>query len=153
MAKQYIIDLAAQLADCDANYMKLMRLLPEMEDRDHYEFALPAARDEINKVEIRVLERSRYTSTISIIQHGILSRWLPAPSMTVRIYHDARSAEVICFERKRYFKAKYDYPNKQLFHRDEKSQLNRFLGEWLSHCLDQGLSLDKAYATNSEKCD
>jgi uncharacterized protein YqiB (DUF1249 family) len=133
--------------------MKLIRLLPQMDVRDHFEFALPAARDEINKVEIRVIERSRYTSTISVIQHGVLSRWLPSPSMTVRIYHDARSAEVVCFERKRYFKAKYDYPNRQLFQRDEKSQLNRFLGEWLSHCLDQGLSLDKAYATNSEKCD
>ncbi|WP_121345194.1 DUF1249 domain-containing protein, partial [Pseudomonas aeruginosa] len=64
--------------------------------------------------------------------------WLPAPRLEVRVYHDARMAEVIGAEQARRLMAIYPYPNQAMHQPDEKNQLNLFLGEWLAHCLACG---------------
>lgn len=58
--------------------------------------------------------------------------------MSVRLYHDARVAEVCSTQQIYRFKGRYDYPNKKLHQRDEKHQINQFLAEWLRYCLLQG---------------
>ncbi len=63
---------------------------------------------------------------------------LKAYSLDVRLYHDAAVAEVIGWKGRRYFKARNEYPNRNMYHRDEKAQLNQFLGELLEFCLVQG---------------
>ena len=35
---------------------------------------------------------------------------------------------------------KYKYPNKNMFHKNEKIQVNEFLSEWLDFSEKQGLS-------------
>src|SRR4051812_24265626 len=100
-------------------------------------------------MHIRVSERSPYTTTLEIAQlpSPLLSL---APTLTVRVYHDARLAEVIAFTRWRRAQPRYDYPNPGMHQPDEKSQWNRFLGEWLSHCLQHGFHLDRPL---SESCE
>ena len=63
--------------------------------------------------------------------------WLQHSQQTlnVRIYHDACVAEVMGYQKHRHFTSRYDYPNPDMFHKNEKQQLNKFLGEWLDHCL------------------
>ena len=68
--------------------------------------------------------------------------WLPTPRLEVRVYHDARMAEVVGAEHARRFRSVYPYPNVDMHQPDEKSQLNLFLGEWLSHCLACGHELE-----------
>ena len=63
---------------------------------------------------------------------------MPAPRLTVRLYHDARLAEVTEASPFRRVQARYPYPNSQMHQRDEKAQWNRFLGEWLAHVHDHG---------------
>ena len=63
------------------------------------------------------------------------------PRLTVRLYHDARSAEVVEYQRARHFNAVYDYPNRDMRQPDEKAQVNRFLGEFLSVCLKHGVAV------------
>jgi len=60
------------------------------------------------------------------------------PRMTIRLYHDARMAEVISSQDVRQVKPRYDYPNVQMHQQDEKQQINQFLNEWLHLCLHQG---------------
>ena len=67
--------------------------------------------------------------------------WLPLPHMEVRVYHDARMAEVVGAENARRFRSIYTYPNAAMHQPDEKTQLNLFLGEWLGHCLACGHEL------------
>ena len=134
----YNVDLSAHLAECELNYVRLCRLLPRMEAGDGREFALG---DDLS-VWIRVTERARYTSILAIEQrHRGLSAL--ASNLSVRVYHDAGVAEVASFEGCYRVLAKNDYPNRRMHHRDEKQQWNRFLGEWLQHCLAQGRSLGK----------
>jgi len=126
------------MAECDANYLRLMKLFPALRERDVSAFAVvagPAA----TPVRIEVLERARYTTLLRLVQVPDVS-WDRRLDLTVRLYHDARSAEVVEYQGKRHFRASYEYPNAQMRQPDEKAQLNRFLGEYLAHCLEHGVA-------------
>ena len=141
--RQQSVDLGKFMAVCEANYVRLCQLLPDIDTIDCREFGLPASPAQFLCVRIDVIERCRYTTIVTISQYPPSTPWADAPSMTVRLYHDARMAEVTAFQGKRHFQARYDYPNKAMYHRDEKQQLNYFLGEWLTHCLQHGHCLEK----------
>jgi uncharacterized protein len=61
----------------------------------------------------------------------------------VRLYHDASLAEVVKCQRYQSFSPRYEYPNVDMHQIDEKAQMNRFLGELLTHCLSHGRVADK----------
>jgi hypothetical protein len=48
--------------------------------------------------------------------------------------------EVGMFQSHRQIAPRYQYPNDRMFQQDEKSQQNRFLADWLEHCLQNGRS-------------
>jgi uncharacterized protein len=142
----YRVDLSAHMAECDANYLRLTKLAPDLDDREERALALVLA-DRRVTVRIRLLERCPYTSLIEVSQFPWLEGLafhLPAPRLTVRMYHDARSAEVVEFQAGRRFHAVYAYPNDEMRQRDEKAQINRFLAEYLSACLYHGVAEDEA---------
>lgn len=137
---RYKVDLPAQQAECEANYVRLRKLMPG--SGDSWRLALGEERGE-REIRIQVEERARYTTTVKVAQvAGSLptSDWLRLPRLTVRLYHDARMAEVLAWEGHRRIKPRYEYPNSAMYHSDEKFQFNRFLSEWLSLCLSQGRS-------------
>ena len=148
MKQRYSIDLAAQMAECEANYARIMQLLPDMENIDSREFGVEMPGLSSSRLHIEVTERCKYTTMLDVRQRALPpGRQLPggvteAPWFSLRIYHDARMAEVVAFNRHRRIRPRYDYPNDGMYQRDEKAQLNKFLGEWLSHCLKYGHVLD-----------
>lgn len=202
--KSYTIDLSEQMAVCDANYIRLLKLLgntrslneriiglPQLgshgghgeygkygEHNQHTEKGKHAGyagyagyagkgKQEQVLVHLEVLENFKYTSTISIRQilssqirsratenaeqptrditkHAVLERessaYYNSPEMIIRVYHDAKTAEVTSYQNHRYFKAIYPVPNRFMYQCDEKEQLNLFLAEWLNLCINEGLS-------------
>lgn len=180
-APQYRIDLARQMADCDANFIRLLKLMPELESfRDaclqaedanacavneqptlrHFpkddlvqingselgsqyarDFVISSPAGDEVRVRISVLEVFPYTSTLAINQLTQVSPWIDPPGILVRVYHDASTAEAVAYQGHRAFLAKYAIPNPTMYHQDEKRQINEFLGEWLSLCLQAGHSL------------
>lgn len=95
---------------------------------------------------VTVNEVTRYTSLISFEQKilekitnrdKVLTHSL-SPRMSIRLYHDARMAEVISSQDIHQVKPRYDYPNKRMHQQDEKQQINQFLNEWLHLCLEHG---------------
>jgi hypothetical protein len=64
------------------------------------------------------------------------------PNISVRVYHDAKSAEVIKIDNQKVFHGVYEYPNRKMRQPDEKEQINRFLGEVLSLCIENGIGPD-----------
>lgn len=138
--RRYTVDLTAHMAECDANYVRLHRLLPELFDTDVRTVRLPLPGDDRTLV-FRVVERCPYTTEVAVRFHSETASWhrmVPAPSLRVRLYHDARTAEVIAYQGEDRFHGRYEYPNHEMRLPDEKVQLNRFLGEYLALCLDQG---------------
>jgi uncharacterized protein len=138
LKKRYRIDLPAHMAECDANYLRLMKLFPTLREEDVSAFSVMLG-DLPFLVRIEVVERGPYTSLIELLQLPE-GPWSTLPRMLVRLYHDARSAEVVECHRSRHFRPVYDYPNKHMHLPDEKAQVNRFLTEFLSWCLRNGIA-------------
>lgn len=138
------VDLQAHMALCDANYEKLFKLYPSLRaataDGAPREFVLPVANAGIT-AEITILEQTPYTTLVRLTygMHPAL-RSLTEPRLTVRLYHDAHSADVIEYQGQRRFAGAYDYPNEGMRAPDEKTQINALLGEYLSHCIANGMS-------------
>ncbi len=136
---RYKVDLARQHAQCEANYARLRQLMPRGLD-DQHSFSVRVG-DGLWRTRIQVVERSPYTTTVQLFRTdagALAPNWLAVPRLTVRLYHDARMAEVLAWERHRRIRPRYDYPNRAMYQSDEKAQINRFLGEWLALCLHQG---------------
>ncbi len=138
LKKRYRIDLPAHMAECDANYLRLMKLFPALREEDVSVFGVVLGEHPYH-VELRVRERGPYTTLVELLQLPD-APWNPRPRMLVRLYHDARSAEVVECHGARHFRPVYDYPNQHMHLPDEKAQVNRFLTEFLSMCLRHGLA-------------
>jgi uncharacterized protein YqiB (DUF1249 family) len=147
--ERYKVDLPLQMAECEMNYARLTKLLassllPPLQN----EFRFMVARGEQQWVHLlRVIERSPYTTTLELSRTALegSSAWLSMPKLTLRMYHDAKLAEVLAWEGHKRLRPRYEYPNQSMYQNDEKYQLNRFLGEWLTVCLAQGHSLDATF--------
>jgi len=133
--KRFKLDLRELHALCEANYARLLRLFPDYETSNSREFVVGSA-----KVRLDVVERCRYTTIFHLHQQQAEARWLGRLRVEVRAYHDAGMMEVGMFQSHRQVAARYSYPNEHMFQQDEKSQQNRFLADWLEHCLQNGLS-------------
>lgn len=138
----YVTDLKTLQGECTANYLRLTRLLGDLEPGEAREVDLLRGDRRLGALCLEVRERAPYTSIILVSQQGVLDEVIDTPRMRVHLYHDVRMAEVTDFQRQRHFHGRYRYPNARMHQPDEKLQLNRFLGEWLEHGLAHGHSLD-----------
>ncbi len=133
--KSFKLDLAEMHAVCETNYVRLLRLFPDYENTNTRSFSVGDAR-----VMLEVIERCRYTTIFALHQHHEHDSWLGRLRVEVRAYHDASMLEVGMFQSHRKIAARYQYPNERMYQQDEKSQQNRFLADWLEHCLHNGRS-------------
>lgn len=133
--RKYRPKLPDFLSLCERNFAQLHPLLPAtlavgqqliigLDDHHHY--------------QLNVLDVCPFTTVVQI--HALSNQHWPLtqPVFDVRLYHDARLAEVIRCQGIRHFKAVYDYPNTDMLQPDEKRQVNRLLSEWLKLCRQQG---------------
>lgn len=148
LKRRPVLDLSARMAVCDANYLRLRKLLPEFKSGSVRTILFPnvaatgaAKKSDEHKLEIHVLESFRYTTTLDLqlLIEEATPQWFKAPRLTVRLYHDAETAEVIRYQDQRGFKAIYREDEAPRFTWDEKNQINLFLTEWLTLCLEGGL--------------
>lgn len=138
----YHVDLAALMRTYETNYAKLNALISHrLEVGDIKEYQV-----QNRFYRIKILEITRYTSLVEVTevpQDKPLQ--YPLPSMTVRLYHDAKVAEVCASQQISNIKATYNYPNPKMMQQDEKHQINQFLGDWLSFCLRYGITKSWIY--------
>jgi uncharacterized protein YqiB (DUF1249 family) len=117
----------------ESNFAKLTQVIPGLV---HLPSAVRLQANKDQRLEVEVLEKSRYTTTVSLqlMQHQD-HHWLPSLHMKIRAYHDAGVAEVLAFQRFHQIQARYEYPNPQMHQTNEKWQFNDFLSDWLDYCL------------------
>ena len=141
--ERYRVDLCELQASCETNYLRLLKLLPDMRTSTPgpRRVALTQGEHLLGVLVLEVLENCPYTTSLRVRQEQHPTS-LPAPQLEVRAYHDARMAEVVGAARSRSFLGRYPYPNAAMHQPDEKTQLNLFLGEWLSHCQALGHELE-----------
>lgn len=148
--RRYPLNLGECMAVCDANYIRLLKLLPSLGadyTRD-IRLDLPqavggeeAAGAAAHLVRLQVLESCRYTTTlaISLLSPSTTLSYYRPPVMLVRLYHDADTAEVLRYQEQGGFHLGGESWGKPGFSVDEKQQVNAFLAEWLALCMEQGL--------------
>jgi len=140
--KNYVVDLKKQMAECEVNYCRLLKLLPDLDDTQQWHFAVSDESLHLGEMAIKVTERSKYTTLLRIFQKDNWGDWLSQPELSVRLYHDARMAEVVGYQKQRHFDGRYLYPNTKMRQPDEKLQINLFLGEWLAHLTQYGHTVE-----------
>jgi uncharacterized protein YqiB (DUF1249 family) len=115
----------------------MLKLLPDC-DTLHLSYDFEVTED--LKYRIQIIDSSRYTSTIEMLQLSTNTPAFLRPKMTIRLYHDAKVAEVLAAQRTSELKPVYEYPNLNMHQRNEKFMVNVFLAEWLHFCLTQRLT-------------
>lgn len=137
--KKYRPHLPTLMALCEVNYMLMLKILANKEQvGEQRQFFI----SDFLSYRVKVTEVTKYTTLMSIHQESSIRGYnlteLFKPKMVVRLYHDARMAEVISNQNVQQIKPRYDYPNDKMHLPDEKQQMNYFLKEWLQLCLDLG---------------
>lgn len=150
---RYKVDLKRYMADCDANYVRLVKLFPRMNEGDDRKIGIHHDGDHV--LRLQVLEQTPYTTLIQLSQEAgeyspsdSLNSWLRLPVLRLRLYHDARVAEVVSCEGAKRAYPRYEYPNEKMYHQDEKAQWNQFLAEWLAHCLEHGYDIEPSFGVS-----
>lgn len=136
--KPYVPDLQELASLCESNYLRFLKLLPDTREGSERVIDISTSGGQQAKIRILVNEAHPYTTMLTVSQEGLNPEWIHPPRMEVRLYHDASMAEVLCYQNQHKFEGRYQYPNPQMRMPDEKVQLNRFLADWLEHCLHHG---------------
>lgn len=134
--RRHVPDLPELHRAYETNYMALMKLLPSTDDGGARLYNVAQSL----QFAVRILENTRYTTLLEICQHNDELPDFLRGYMQVRLYHDARMAEVCVSQQISRLHPSYDYPNPAMHQRDEKEQCNHFLAEWLRFCLAHGYS-------------
>lgn len=112
------------------NYLRMRRIAPDLEIADQMISVSPGHLD----LHLNVTERCKFTTMLRMTYHfdgpegGIICQ----PDMHIKIYHDARIAEV---------QDRLDRHHRRIISGDtlqQKWKLNRFLYKWLGYCIFQG---------------
>lgn len=141
---RYQPNLVSLMSLCANNYMLLLKVLAgkNLVGASRHFFI-----SDFLSYNVTVNEITRYTSVVTFEQESLNNALqnIPVvianalqPRMTIRLYHDARMAEVLATQDIRQVKPRYDYPNLKMHQQDEKHQINQFLNEWLHLCLQLG---------------
>lgn len=157
----YKVNLTGFIARCESNYRRLYRVFPDVEIAGVRRLGLSGSPG--REVLLTVVERTPYTTLLSIreqlapascasdadsnsraCEFQNIPGWRKPPVLNVRMYHDARLAEVVSCDGLRSIAPKNIYPNKNMLQRDEKAQWNRFLEEWLIVCIARAYVTDLA---------
>ena len=126
----------------ESNYLRLLRLLPELERLDGC-FRSRVAGD--CDLHLEILERCRYTVTLSLTYHLDTDDGLMVdPDITVRAYLDGRLAEAMEIGDRQRHMALRKFIDEQRRELDLRWQRNVVLNKWLEYLSDQGhLILDR----------
>lgn len=140
--KQSILDkvlkqrsLKALMDIYERNYRLIMHLMPEA---GQYPGELVSRCDEGPDLYIRIEEQSRYTTTLFMTHYlDIDGEHIADPGIQVRVYHDARQAEVMSC-RLQGFMAMDKTRKESSTILDCKSESNIFLLKWLEYLIASG---------------
>lgn len=127
---------AALMELYENNYIFMRRLVP---DPDRSEDVTVSRVDGTPDLHMEILERCAYTTSL-LLTHCFQDGGAPevTPDLKVRVYHDARVAEVLpesCLRGFSYWSGREPPTPGTLQWRWE---VNRFLNRWLRYCLGEG---------------
>lgn len=129
------LNLVSLHRECERNYFRLMSLFDK---KNSLGSSFTVQDSQLTAVVFKIIEATKFTITISVTLEHVAPDWVPEIDLKVRVYHDAKMAEVIewCSDRTIPWALVED---KGLQSRDEKWQWNIFLSELLSQKLKHSI--------------
>ena len=126
----------------ESNYLRILRLIPEIDRLDGC-FRCRVAGD--CDLHVEILERSRYTVTLSLTYHlETDSGLLVDPDMLVRVYLDGQLAEAMAIGQQRHNNALRQFLRAHRAELNWRWSRNIVLNKWLDYLYEQGhLVLDR----------
>ena len=120
----------------ERNYIGIRRLIPVMPKAHTRQVSrIPGGLN----LHLEVLERFRYTTELSLTYHFYKTTDVVAePDLHIRVYHDARLAEVMSAQLRHGPGFQIDDEGGHPTQLSTRWHINRFLYKWLSYCLHQG---------------
>ena len=114
----------------EQNYIRLRCLIPSMEIAD----VLVSQVNGYSDLHLSIKERCKYTTILNLTYHFKQkeSSALLLPNLNIRVYHDAKTAEV----QNKQSRIHQILSNEGSI--EHQYKLNRFLYKWLGYCLYQG---------------
>lgn len=125
---KYVPDLCAFLNHCELNYLRLHRCWPLLVEQREL-IRQPCGQPW--QLRLTLVAQAAYTGDLRLELYWPTRSRPELARMEVRLYHDAHLAEVLAYQSSRRFLPRYQYPNPQMLHVDEKQQLNLLLRDWL----------------------
>ena len=87
--RKYVPDLVSDMAECDANYIRLQRLFSSMDSEESREFGVEGVTEDGARVSLHITERCRYTTMMTMrVENEADKPWVRWPLLTIRVYHD-----------------------------------------------------------------
>jgi uncharacterized protein YqiB (DUF1249 family) len=142
-------DLPALINLYEGNYLRVMRLLPEL---DSLEGTLVSRVAGALDLYLTIEERFKYTTTL-LLTYRFFADTGAAPEPTARIcvYHDVRSAELVSHCRRKRTRKVHKWMRGRMPELDHRWEMNRFLYKWLRFCSNQGHIFLSCTARPAEK--
>lgn len=132
--QRYIQNLPKYLTLCEHNYVRLLKLLPSEQIKQ----SIREVKLGNSEFAVKIDDMAKYTMDVSIKQLSGMVKGITPLYLTVRLYNDAKVAEIIHHDYHQRIKPSYGYPNPKMHQKDEKYQLNAFLYDWLVACVEHG---------------
>ncbi len=129
-------DLAALISLYESNYVRLLKLVPELEQiKGTVVSRVAGALDLYMSVE----ERFKYTTTLKLtyrFRDG--DAYALEPNARICVYHDVRCAELLGHCRRRRLRNASLLRAGRMAELERRWEMNRFLLKWLRFCTHQG---------------
>lgn len=130
-------DLAALIALYESNYLRLLRLAPDLTQiKGTVVSRVAGALDLFLSVD----ERFKYTTTLKLtyrFRDGDELFFLE-PNARICVYHDVRCAELVSHCRRKRLRGVLPLRRGRMPELDRRWEMNRFLLKWLRFCSHQG---------------
>jgi hypothetical protein len=129
-------DLPALIELYESNFVRVMRLAPELESLDGSVVSRVAGALDLY---LTVEERFKYTTSIVLTyrfdnEDGVDLE----PRARIHVYHDVRAAEVVSHYRRRRSRRFERWRSGHMPEVQRRWTMNRFLNKWLRFCAHQG---------------
>lgn len=120
----------------EANYIRFHYLVDDLGNLE--DESLSIRRGDIN-LHLQILERCKYTTTVLLTYRSeVAGQTVRTPDMKIRLYHDARQAEVMSCCRHEMKQYKWLDRASCTTNIQWRWRLNHFLFKWLIYCLKMG---------------
>lgn len=129
-------DLPALIDLYEGNYLRVMRLLPDVHSLEGTVVSRVAgALDLYATIE----EQFKYTTTLLLTYRFVDdSDIVLEPNARVCVYHDVRAAELVSHCRRKRTRKVHRWLRGRMPELDHRWEMNRFLYKWLRFCSNQG---------------